>query len=89
MCQRGDEIVICMGSSCFSRGNGQNAEALLAYLRDRGLSDTIQVTGTLCQDLCKQGPNLTVNGECFCGVDFDTLPHLLDEFFARRGQLAR
>jgi len=56
------EIVVCLGSSCFARGNAQNLAAIEAWLRNHGLEDKVRVTGSLCQDQCKQGPNLTVDG---------------------------
>lgn len=73
------ELVVCMGSACFSRGNARALEAIRAYLRDRGLEKEVSVTGTLCQNLCRQGPNLAVGGSCVCGVDLSTLPQILDE----------
>lgn len=56
------EIVVCLGSSCFARGNAQNLSAIEAFLRNHGLAESIRVTGRLCQDECKLGPNLTVCG---------------------------
>jgi len=57
------EVVVCLGSSCFARGNSQNLAAIEAYLQNHGLGDSVRVMGCLCQDECKLGPNLTVHGE--------------------------
>jgi NADH:ubiquinone oxidoreductase subunit E len=57
------EIEVCLGSSCFARGNAQNLSAIEAFLSNHGLADTFRVTGRLCKDQCKLGPNLTVCGE--------------------------
>jgi NADH:ubiquinone oxidoreductase subunit E len=57
------ELVVCLGSSCFARGNAQHLAAIEAYLQNRGLADAVRVTGRLCQDECKQGPNLTSCGK--------------------------
>lgn len=73
------EIVVCMGSACFSRGNVKTVQILREYLLARGLDQKIKVTGTLCQDACKEGPNLCMDGDCLCRVDPTTLPDLLDE----------
>ena len=78
------ELVVCMGSACFSRGNVRTVEVIQEYLRERHLADEVKVTGTLCQNHCRQGPNLTIDGECLCGVDPGTLPDLLDEHLGRR-----
>lgn len=61
------ELVICMGSACFSRGNSRTLERVQALLRERGLEDRVRLKGTLCQDRCRQGPNLTLAGAPICG----------------------
>lgn len=57
------EVVVCLGSSCFARGNSANLAVIEAYLQNHELEDAVRVTGCLCQDECKRGPNLTVQGE--------------------------
>lgn len=60
----GHTIQICMGSSCFSRGNGLNAE-LIQRLIDTGALDgdwrMAELSGTLCEGRCKDGPVLIVD----------------------------
>ena len=57
-------IQICMGSSCFSRGNGLNAE-LIQRLIDTAAIDAewseTKLAGTLCAGLCKEGPIVIVD----------------------------
>jgi len=57
------DVVVCLGSSCFARGNSQNLAAIEAYLLGHGAKNSVRVTGCLCQDECKRGPNLVVRGE--------------------------
>jgi len=73
------EIVVCMGSACFSRGNSGTVPVIQEYLRERGLENAVKVTGILCQNRCRQGPNLDIDGQCLCGVDPTALGALLDE----------
>lgn len=73
------EIVVCMGSACFSRGNARTVPVIQEYLREKGLEETVKVTGILCQNQCRQGPNVNVDGRCLCGVEPTTLVELLDE----------
>ena len=73
------EIVVCMGSACFSRGNSATVPVIQEYLRERGLENAVKVTGILCQNQCRQGPNLNIDGKCFCGVEPTALIELLDE----------
>jgi len=71
------ELVICVGSACYARGNARTAPAVLAFLQAHGLTDEVQVTATLCQNRCRQGPNLCLDGECLCGVTPETVSDLL------------
>lgn len=74
------EIVLCMGSSCFPRGNNHTAEWLMGHVQAHQLGEAIQVTGTLCQNRCKQGPNIMVDGACHCGMDIDELAELMEQW---------
>ena len=57
------DVIVCLGSSCFARGNSQNLAVVEEYLLNHGKQNSVRVTGCLCQDECKRGPNLTVHGE--------------------------
>jgi NADH:ubiquinone oxidoreductase subunit E len=72
------EIEVCMGSSCFARGNFENLEIINAYLHDRNLNASVRLTGRLCHDLCKQGPNLSIGGVLHHGVTAEKLRELLE-----------
>ena len=73
------EIIVCLGSSCFARGNSQHLAAIEAYLQNRGLVDQIRVTGRLCEDECKQGPNLTSCGNHYHEVTAARLREILQQ----------
>ncbi len=51
-------IVICMGSSCFARGNEKTIEACESFLAERGLKDEVDVDlgASLCTGHCAEGP---------------------------------
>ena len=55
--------MVCLGSSCFARGNSENLAIIKQYVQSHGLNASVRLTGRLCQDQCKQGPNLTIGGE--------------------------
>jgi NADH:ubiquinone oxidoreductase subunit E len=78
----GAEVVVCLGSSCFARGNAQNLAAIEAYLQNRGLESSVRVTGCLCQDECKRGPNVTVGGERLHEVTAAKLREVLPQLSA-------
>jgi NADH:ubiquinone oxidoreductase subunit E len=72
------EIEVCMGSSCFARGNSENLEIIHVYLQDSKLKASVRLSGRLCHDLCKQGPNLIIGGVLYHGVTAEKLRELLD-----------
>lgn len=73
-------IEICMGSSCFSRGNNRNIEVLQEHLAMQPLPEGVELTGHLCQGHCKEGPNLTINGKMYHEVDPIVIIGLLNHY---------
>ena len=73
------EIVICLGSSCFARGNSQNLAIIDEFLASHNLRASVQLSGKLCQDECKQGPNLMVSGCAHHEVTPDRLRQILQK----------
>jgi NADH:ubiquinone oxidoreductase subunit E len=61
------EIVVCLGSSCFARGNSENLALINSHVQSHGLKAMVRMTGKLCQDECMQGPNLSIDGEVYHG----------------------
>ncbi len=74
-------ITICMGSSCFSRGNGKNYEIITGYLESRDSGISVNIKGCRCGDLCMDGPNIWINEKLYSNVDqgslIDILKHVL------------
>jgi NADH:ubiquinone oxidoreductase subunit E len=75
-----------MGSACFARGNSQAVATVQKCLRTMQREQEVLVTGTLCQNQCRQGPNLSFDGELQCGVDPSTLPDLLEDLLGSGAQ---
>jgi NADH:ubiquinone oxidoreductase subunit E len=73
------EIVICLGSSCFARGNSKNLAIIDSYVQSHGLNAAVRLTGRLCQDECMQGPNLSIGGQICHGVTTARLHELLQQ----------
>jgi NADH:ubiquinone oxidoreductase subunit E len=55
-------ITLCMGSSCFSRGNGKSLPRIQQAIRDRGLATRVRLKGCRCGGCCSDGPNIWVDG---------------------------
>jgi NADH:ubiquinone oxidoreductase subunit E len=77
------KIEICLGSSCFARGNSRNLETIEKYLAQRGLKDEVDLalSCSLCQGRCNSGPNLAIDGVPYGKVDPETLLDLLKSKF--------
>ena len=80
------EIEVCLGSSCFARGNSENLAIINAFIQSHGLKDSVRLTGRLCQDQCKQGPNLTIGGDSQHGITTDKLRELLEQLGSPLGR---
>ena len=63
-----DKITVCMGSSCFGKGNQATAEAVTQFVEEHKLEDTIEVAGCLCSNHCANGPNILINDKLISGV---------------------
>ena len=55
-------IEICLGSSCFSRGNALTLERIEEILNRLTIRDEIELNGRLCAGMCAEGPCLTIAG---------------------------
>ena len=70
------KIVICLGSSCFARGNKRNLKIIEEFIQTRGVD--CELSGRGCVGNCRFGPNLFIDGEEFSGVDPESLIDLLE-----------
>ena len=76
-------ILICQKSSCWKRGGKAICQALADGLRDRGLTDRVQIKRTGCLKQCKQGPNLVIlpDRARYSQVKPQQIPALLEKHF--------
>ena len=74
-------IKICLGSSCFSRGNNSNVEVVKKYLRDHGLEANVTFSGRLCEDMCSRGPVIVIDDKVYEEVNLSRLHKILQEEF--------
>ena len=75
------KIQVCMGSSCFARGNNRNLQVIVKYLKDNELDATVELSGLRCCNLCSKGPNISIDGVEYDNVDSGTLIDILDKNF--------
>jgi len=75
------EMTICLGSSCFSRGNSKNLRIIQDYLKKNNLENSIDFKGDLCSEQCNHGPILQINDKVFEQVDESNIISILDNAF--------
>ncbi len=74
-------ISICMGSSCFTRGNNTNLEIVRRFLRERGLEAEVVFSGRLCENMCNRGPVICIDDKVYEEVNESLLYKILEEEF--------
>ncbi len=73
-----------MGSSCFRRGNRKNLEFIEAYLEEHGYTAEIVLAGSRCEENCRKGPNLEINGQTYQEVSHEMLVELMEKLVGRK-----
>jgi len=58
-------IRICLGSSCYTRGNAENLKIIQQYVEGRNIAASLDFRGHLCTENCNRGPVITINDETF------------------------
>jgi len=76
-------IRICMGSSCFRRGNRKNLEFIEAYMEKNQCSADVELMGSRCEEECRRGPNIQINGQMFHEVNEEMLYDLLKRYVGK------
>lgn len=68
-------LELCMGSSCFARGNKDALPLITALIEEEGTN--IALKGHLCVDHCSNGPLIRIDGETYSGVSPEAAVDLL------------
>ncbi len=80
-------VELCMGSSCFARGNSQTLVALESYLQDSGYADCVDLVGHLCMGDCSKGPNIRIADTTYQGLVAEEVLQLVVDALAERKDL--
>ncbi len=59
------EIIMCMGSACFTRGNNRSVEIVKEYLQKNNIEAEITFKGCLCTNRCKAAPVIVIDQRPF------------------------
>jgi NADH:ubiquinone oxidoreductase subunit E len=74
-------IRLCMGSSCYSRGNDEILKIIERYLTEKNLKDNVDFRGYLCKGQCNKGPNLSIGDKEYHEVSLSNIQLILKEVF--------
>ena len=79
-------ITLCMGSSCFARGNEKNLALCEKFLDARGLQDEVDLVlgACLCKGRCSEGPVVVIDGKVHTSVDEGVMSDLLENLFPKK-----
>ncbi len=77
-------IKVCMGSSCFARGNAKNLQLIQRFIAENNLEAEIELTGLRCCDNCAKGPNMTIDGVEYNNIDPGSLLDILEKHFLKK-----
>lgn len=77
------EITICLGSSCFARGNKEIVNLIKLYLHENKLEDMVYFHGAHCFGNCAEGPVIKINEVTYKRVTPVMLPGILQSVFNR------
>lgn len=75
------EIVICLGSSCFARGNKKTVQIIDKFIKDHKLEDRVYFHGNHCFGSCESGPNMKINNQFLVNVSSAKIIEILKETF--------
>ncbi len=75
-------IEVCLGSSCFLKGAYAVLDTFVALQRQHGLEDDVRVAGAFCQEHCREGVSVAVDGTIYSVPDKDTARALFTRLFS-------
>lgn len=70
---------ICLGSSCFARGNKLILQTIKAFIVKHNLQDELDFRGSHCFGKCQHGPNLNIDGVYFHNISPENIEEVLRE----------
>lgn len=79
-------ITICMGSSCFARGNEKNLRVLQEFLKKNQMEADVELSANRCAGECSIGPNILIDGESYHHLDSEALIDLLTGLLQKSGK---
>jgi NADH:ubiquinone oxidoreductase subunit E len=61
-----------------------NLEFIEKYLEDNDRTADVELVGSRCEEQCRKGPNLQINGRMFHEVNLEMLTELMEEYVGKK-----
>lgn len=71
------ELVICLGSSCFARGNRKLVSMIQGFILENRLEDKVNFKGNHCFGKCSKGPVLKIGDKYYEHLDETNILEIL------------
>ncbi len=71
-------IKVCLGTSCYVRGNDGTLSFLEDYIKKNKKDATIELSACRCSELCQGGPNIFINDKKYARPTKDELIQILE-----------
>lgn len=71
-------IKVCLGSSCYVRGNDKMLAFLEEYIQENKKDIRIELVGCRCTNLCQDGPNVYVDDKKYSHATQEELIKVLE-----------
>ncbi len=73
------ELTICLGSSCFARGNRKTLSIIQNYIKENKLEGKVKFKGNHCFGNCNQGPVLKIDDHIYEQVSESIITAILEK----------
>jgi NADH:ubiquinone oxidoreductase subunit E len=77
------DLQICLGSSCFSRGNKKLVKVVEEYIKANNLEHRVYFHGGHCFSKCEHGPTILANGKFYHNLTEESVKELLFNLFGK------
>jgi NADH:ubiquinone oxidoreductase subunit E len=77
------EVVICLGSSCFARGNKATLRVIDKYIKENNLQEKVFFHGGHCFGKCADGPVVKIDETIYTGVTEQSIIEILNSTFKK------
>ena len=71
-------IKICLGSSCYVRGNDKTLNFIQKYISKNKKDINVEILGCRCTNSCQDGPNIFIDNKRYSHLTEDELLNLLE-----------